>query len=178
MARTRRTRVDDPGNRQVESTAGKAASTPSRPAPAAPGSLEHAGERPPRRARRVEGLRSPAGRGKGSVASREGVARLRGSYEDSVARGGKRPPRVKKARRERGGSRPAHRPVNPGSLPVPSRLLGVHDAAAYLGLSHWTVREMAWKGEVPEVRLGRRLLFDIKDLDNLIERNKQNRRQV
>ena len=62
-----------------------------------------------------------------------------------------------------------------GSPPVRPRLLGVREAAAYLSLSHWTVREMAWRGEVPEVRLGRRLLFDLRDLDALIETSKQRR---
>ncbi len=51
--------------------------------------------------------------------------------------------------------------------------MDVHAAADYLGVSHWTVRDFAWRGELPEVRLGRRLLFDMRDLDALIERNKR-----
>jgi len=49
----------------------------------------------------------------------------------------------------------------------PPRLLGVHQVAAYLGLPHWTLRELAWRGELLEVCLGRRLLFDRKALDTL-----------
>lgn len=32
---------------------------------------------------------------------------------------------------------------------------------------------MAWRGEIPEVRIGRRLLFDLVDLDALIEHSKR-----
>ena len=56
---------------------------------------------------------------------------------------------------------------------VRPRLLSVRQAAAYLGISHWTVRELVWKGELPEVRLGRRLLLDLRDLDRLIEARKK-----
>lgn len=61
----------------------------------------------------------------------------------------------------------------PGLCP---RLLDVKQAGAYLGVSPWTVRELAWRGELPEVRIGRRLLFDIRDLDGLVERNKRTER--
>ncbi len=57
--------------------------------------------------------------------------------------------------------------------PLRPRLVDVHGAALYLGeISPWTVREMHWRGDLPAVRLGRRLLFDVRDLDTLIERNK------
>lgn len=65
-----------------------------------------------------------------------------------------------------------------GSSPVRARLLGVREAAAYLSLSHWTLREMVWRGEIPEVRIGRRLLLDVRDLDALIERSRHNRKVV
>jgi excisionase family DNA binding protein len=53
------------------------------------------------------------------------------------------------------------------------RLLSVPEAARYLGgISVWTVRALAWRGEIPEVRIGRRLLFDVQDLDSLVERSK------
>ncbi len=53
------------------------------------------------------------------------------------------------------------------------RLLGIKEAAKYLGLSIWTVRGLVWSGELPIVRFGaRRQYLDIRDLDMLIERNK------
>ena len=52
------------------------------------------------------------------------------------------------------------------------RLFGLHEAAAYLALSHWTVRGMIHRGEMSFVRAGRRILIDRADLDAWIERNK------
>jgi excisionase family DNA binding protein len=52
--------------------------------------------------------------------------------------------------------------------------MDIRAAAVYLGkISHWTVRELVWSGALPEVRIGRRLLFDVRDLDELIERSKR-----
>lgn len=54
------------------------------------------------------------------------------------------------------------------------RLLTAKDAAVYLGFkSAWPIRELAWKGELPIVRLGkRRIAFDRQDLDQFIETRK------
>ncbi len=46
------------------------------------------------------------------------------------------------------------------------------EAASYLRLSPWTVRSLGWKGEIPEVKIRRRKLFDREDLDRFIERSK------
>lgn len=56
---------------------------------------------------------------------------------------------------------------------APRRLLTLPEAAAYLAISPWTVRELQWKGKLPRVDLGRKLLFDQVDLDALIERQKE-----
>jgi excisionase family DNA binding protein len=64
-------------------------------------------------------------------------------------------------------------PPKPRSFASQVRLLSLRDAAAYLSLSHWTLRELIWRGELPSVRVGRRILIDSKDLDAWIERNKQ-----
>ena len=65
------------------------------------------------------------------------------------------------------------RRVDVGSPGIRPRLLSLPEAARYLGgISVWTVRAMAWRGEIPEVRIGRRLLFDVQDLDSLVERSK------
>jgi excisionase family DNA binding protein len=53
------------------------------------------------------------------------------------------------------------------------RLLSLRDAATYLSLSHWTLRELIWRGELACVKVGRRILVDVRDLENFIERNKQ-----
>src|SRR5262249_61763187 len=52
------------------------------------------------------------------------------------------------------------------------RLLTLKEAADYLALSTWTVRELVWKGRLPAVRLTRRLHFDRRDLDRLIDHAK------
>jgi hypothetical protein len=72
------------------------------------------------------------------------------------------------------GKRKAQTPVQH----VPPRLLDVHAAAAYLGISVWTVRAYVNNEHLPTVKLpsvlhagenSRRLLFDRQDLDALIE---------
>jgi predicted DNA-binding transcriptional regulator AlpA len=54
------------------------------------------------------------------------------------------------------------------------RLLTAKQAGVYLGFkSAWPIRELAWKGHLPVVRLGkRRIGFDIRDLDQFIESRK------
>jgi excisionase family DNA binding protein len=45
-------------------------------------------------------------------------------------------------------------------------------AATYLGISYWTVRELINRQEIPAVRIGRRVMLDVDDLDGFIEANK------
>lgn len=61
-------------------------------------------------------------------------------------------------------------------VPVLPRLLDLLTAAAYLGLSPWTVRDLEAAGSLQRVRIPlpnagelRKLLFDRADLDRLIE---------
>lgn len=61
------------------------------------------------------------------------------------------------------------------SAPIP-RLLGIEDAARYLGISPWTVRDLVAGGQLRPVRLSltagkpvRRLLFDRVQVDLLVE---------
>ena len=59
--------------------------------------------------------------------------------------------------------------------PTGKRLYTVKEAAVYLGRTDWGVREIIWKGLVPEVRHGRKIYIDVLDLDRFIERNKRER---
>jgi excisionase family DNA binding protein len=59
------------------------------------------------------------------------------------------------------------------------RLLSLKDAAAYLGLSYWTLRDLVNAGTLRAVKLPlgagrdlRRILLDRRDLDALVERSK------
>jgi len=55
---------------------------------------------------------------------------------------------------------------------TPRRLLSIAQASEYLSLSTWTIRELVWRGDVPHIRCGRRILLDVHDLDAWIERGK------
>lgn len=52
------------------------------------------------------------------------------------------------------------------------RLLSQQEAAAYLGISYWTLRDLTFRGEVPHVKIGRRILVDRLDLDAYLDRAK------
>ena len=49
--------------------------------------------------------------------------------------------------------------------PVLRRLLDVKGAALYLSVSAWTIRQRIGLGQLPVVRIGRRVLLDRSDLD-------------
>ena len=57
------------------------------------------------------------------------------------------------------------------NAPAP-RLLSQQDAATYLGISYWTLRDLTFRGEVPHVKIGRRILIDRLDLDAYLDRVK------
>lgn len=59
------------------------------------------------------------------------------------------------------------------SQEVTKRLYSVEEAARYLGVSKWSVRNQQWSGKLPCVRQGRRVLYDIRDIDQLIEDSKK-----
>jgi excisionase family DNA binding protein len=52
------------------------------------------------------------------------------------------------------------------------RLYSVPEAACYLGRTVDGLREMIWKGTLPHIKDGRRVLLDVRDMDEYIERNK------
>lgn len=51
---------------------------------------------------------------------------------------------------------------------VRPRLLSIREASVYLGATIWAVRELVWSRRVPHLKIGRRFLFDIADLDRFI----------
>ena len=55
------------------------------------------------------------------------------------------------------------------------RLLPLKDAADYIGLTVWALRERIWQGLIPVVQFpgGRKQYIDRQDLDELVERNKR-----
>lgn len=58
------------------------------------------------------------------------------------------------------------------SKEVIRRLLTIKETAEYLGRSVWSVRELIWKGELPIVRVGKRIHLDIYELDTWVEDHK------
>jgi excisionase family DNA binding protein len=52
------------------------------------------------------------------------------------------------------------------------RLLNVREAARLLGTTPKTLYTMVWRREIVFVKIGRSLRFDVKDLEQMIERAK------
>ncbi len=55
---------------------------------------------------------------------------------------------------------------------IKKRLYTLKEAAQYLGRSEWGMRELMWSGKIPVVRPegGRKIYFDVKDLEESIEK--------
>jgi len=55
------------------------------------------------------------------------------------------------------------------------RLLPLKDAAEYLGVTTWAMRERIWSGHIPYLQFpgGRKIYIDVKDIESFIERNKR-----
>jgi len=60
------------------------------------------------------------------------------------------------------------------SSPMGPRLLPLKEAARWLGLTVWAMRERVWNGDVPVVRFpgGRKMFIDVQDLETFVQRNK------
>jgi excisionase family DNA binding protein len=52
------------------------------------------------------------------------------------------------------------------------RLMNIRDAARYLGTTPATLYTKIWRREIPFVKFGRSVRFDVKDLDALVEESK------
>ena len=59
--------------------------------------------------------------------------------------------------------------------PPSPRLLPLKDAATWLGLTVWAMRERIWAGDLPVVQFpgGRKQYIDVQDLETFIENNKK-----
>jgi excisionase family DNA binding protein len=87
----------------------------------------------------------------------------------------------KSTRGLRGGFRMENRVmVRKSKMTGEQRLLNANEAAKYLSLSYWTLRDLIWSGAIPLVQLPnknggrlRRILVDKNDLDRLIEQSKE-----
>jgi excisionase family DNA binding protein len=55
---------------------------------------------------------------------------------------------------------------------LPKRLYNIKESAVYLGRTVWAVREMLWAGKMPYVKDGKRILIDIQDMNEWIDRSK------
>ena len=55
------------------------------------------------------------------------------------------------------------------------RLLPLKDAADWLGLTVWAIRERIWAGQIPVVQFpgGRKQYIDVQDLEAFIQSNKR-----
>ena len=55
------------------------------------------------------------------------------------------------------------------------RLLPLKDAAQWLGLTVWAMRERIWAGQIPVVQFpgGRKQYIDVQDLEAFIRKNKR-----
>lgn len=49
------------------------------------------------------------------------------------------------------------------------RLYALKDAAKYMGRSSWGMHELRWKGKLPYIQDGKKIYFDVKDLDQYID---------
>ncbi len=61
----------------------------------------------------------------------------------------------------------------PKAPALPRRLYDLKAIAGYLGIPVYSVRGLIWNGSLPCVRFGWRQYVDLKDVDALIELNKE-----
>ena len=53
-------------------------------------------------------------------------------------------------------------------MPIPTLAVSIHDAAAALNVSHWSLRKYIRQGRLVAVRIGRRVLIEPAELQRLI----------
>lgn len=59
--------------------------------------------------------------------------------------------------------------------PTVPRLLTLKEAAEYMGLTVWALRERIWAGHIPVVQFpgGRKMYIDVSDIDDFINKHKR-----
>ena len=62
--------------------------------------------------------------------------------------------------------------MKPSNCVSERRLFSQQDAASYLGISYWTIRDLVFRHELPFVKIGRRILVDRIDHDAYLDRSK------
>jgi excisionase family DNA binding protein len=67
---------------------------------------------------------------------------------------------------------PVRHRKEPAKPTLPRRLCSLADATRYLAVSDWTVRQIVWRGDLPDIRRGKRVLLDLHDLEGWIDRDK------
>jgi excisionase family DNA binding protein len=53
------------------------------------------------------------------------------------------------------------------------RLYSLREASNYLGISYWSVRDLIHAGALHYVKIGRRVLIDLRDLESFVESQKE-----
>jgi excisionase family DNA binding protein len=81
------------------------------------------------------------------------------------------------------GTVPSEMPSNRGfaggtsddksNVPIQPRLLDYKTAGVYMSLSYWSLRELVLNGEIPHMKFGKKVLIDRRDLDDWIDRRKE-----
>mgnify|MGYP003966001033 CR=1 FL=1 len=61
------------------------------------------------------------------------------------------------------------RDVNTANLPITKRYANIKELSVYLGLSVKTLYEFANLQKIPSIKYGKKLLFDLQDIDKLME---------
>ena len=59
------------------------------------------------------------------------------------------------------------------SVPQPGRLLPAKGAARELGIPYTSLRDLAFRGQIPVVKIGSAWYFDRRDLDRFIQQAKE-----
>lgn len=61
----------------------------------------------------------------------------------------------------------------PNPKPLEARLISEEETARYLGISKWTVRNLRFRGDLPTIKIGRRVLLDRQDVEAYLLRFKK-----
>jgi len=62
-------------------------------------------------------------------------------------------------------------------LEIPERYVDVKTVSRYTSLAESTLYEWSGQGKIPSIKIGRRVLFDLHDIDKVMARLKRNDNQ-